>query len=68
MLAGQFAQNFLGLGAGKLLVRPYQTSEYILFYHNNKRGIVKQGDPRVVNAWTVIALVTKSLFHHEIQV
>jgi len=58
MPVGQFAQNFLGLGAGKLLVCPYQTSEYILFYCNIKRGIVKQHDPCVVNVWTIIGLVT----------
>jgi hypothetical protein len=65
---GQSAQNFLGLIAGKLLVCPYKTSEYILFYSNNKRGILKQLDPHVVNAWTIIGLVTKLLFQREIWV
>jgi hypothetical protein len=68
MPVGQFAKHFLGLGAGKLLVRPYQTLEHILFYCNNNRGIVKQHIPLVVNAWTIIGLVIESLFHHEIQV
>jgi hypothetical protein len=68
MPVGQFAQNLLGLGAGKLVVRPNQTSEYVLFYCNNNRGVVKQRVPHFVNAWAIIGLVTKSLFYYEIQV